>query len=122
MNSRALAYLAATVAFTALATPPRLAAQVEQQPHNNQADYFVKNLDKLDSAGIVVACMSDANSANADSRPDVQPPYNNGACAVNRSTNKLTGYCYKFQRRSMCVRNDPRNVHRGYRRSIRAMS
>jgi hypothetical protein len=45
-KSTTLACFAATVLFAVLATPIRLAAQVQERS-NDQANYFVKDLDSL---------------------------------------------------------------------------
>jgi len=67
-SSRTLACLATTVLFAALATPIRLAAQVEQEHQKNQSNYFVKNLDTLEGIGTIAECS--AGSGIVDRRPD----------------------------------------------------
>lgn len=93
MKSRMLNSIVVMAIFVVLAVPTIIAAQTEQEQHNNQP---VLNLDTLEDTNTIAECIGDASSGIADTRPDANTLHWYGQCGIDPSTHKLSGFCVGF--------------------------
>ena len=91
MKSRLLNSVVVMAIFVVLAIPTTIAAQTEQEQHNNQP--VLKNLDTLEDTNTIAECIGDPSTGIADIRPDANTLYLYGRCGIDPSTNKLSGFC-----------------------------